>query len=96
MPPLPLKLILAGRDDHDPALQALASALRDGGMEVVYLGKAPAATVLADVALQEDARGIVLVGVERVDIPDVPVASIDPDSEDGGAEALRQLLENLS
>ncbi|GAB6053833.1 hypothetical protein JCM17960_26530 [Magnetospira thiophila] len=96
MSPLPLKLLLAGRNDHDPALRVLASALRDGGLEVVYLGRMPPADQLADVALQEDARGIVLVGVTLDESLPLPVALVDPDSPDGGTEALRRLLETLA
>jgi methylmalonyl-CoA mutase C-terminal domain/subunit len=52
----PLRVLLAkmGLDCHDTAIVALAQALRDAGMEVLYLGLHNSAAKVASAAEQED------------------------------------------
>jgi methylmalonyl-CoA mutase C-terminal domain/subunit len=52
----PIRVLLAkmGLDCHDTAIVALAQALRDAGMEVLYLGLHNSATKVASAAEQED------------------------------------------
>lgn len=51
-----IRVLLAkmGLDCHDTAVVALAQALRDAGMEVLYLGLHNSATKVAAAAEQED------------------------------------------
>lgn len=52
----PIRVLLAkmGLDCHDTAVVALAQALRDAGMEVIYLGLHNSARKVAAAAEQED------------------------------------------
>ena len=53
----PIKVIVAkvGLDGHDRGIKVLAKALRDAGMEVVYLGMRLSSEAVASAALDEDA-----------------------------------------
>lgn len=54
--PLPPRILLAklGLDGHDRGVKVIARALRDAGMEVVYLGMRVTADQVATAAVQED------------------------------------------
>jgi methylmalonyl-CoA mutase, C-terminal domain len=54
----PVKVIIAkaGLDGHERGAHAVASALRDAGMDVVYLGMFQPPERIAEAALQEDAE----------------------------------------
>ena len=56
LPPQPPRIILAklGLDGHDRGVKVIARALRDAGMEVVYLGMRVTAEQVAAAAAQED------------------------------------------
>ena len=56
----PIKVMLAklGLDGHDRGVKVIARALRDSGMEVVYLGMRVAPNELARAAAQEDVNVI--------------------------------------
>lgn len=51
-----IKVILTkiGLDGHDRGIKVVASALRDAGMEVVYLGKFQTPESIVQAAIQED------------------------------------------
>ena len=49
-----------GLDGHDRGAKVLASAFRDAGMEVIYLGLRQTADMIVEAALQEDADVIAL------------------------------------
>ena len=49
-----------GLDGHDRGIKVLASAYRDSGMEVIYLGLRQTPEMIAIAALQEDADVIAL------------------------------------
>ena len=53
----PPKVLLAkmGLDGHDRGVKVIARAMRDAGMEVVYMGMRVTAEQVAQTALQEDA-----------------------------------------
>ena len=53
---LPPKVLLAkmGLDGHDRGVKVIARAMRDAGMEVVYMGMRVTADQIAQTALQED------------------------------------------
>ena len=53
----PPKVLLAkmGLDGHDRGIKVIARAMRDAGMEVVYMGMRVTADQIAQTALQEDA-----------------------------------------
>lgn len=53
----PPKVILAkmGLDGHDRGVKVIARAMRDAGLEVVYMGMRVTADQIAQTALQEDA-----------------------------------------
>jgi methylmalonyl-CoA mutase C-terminal domain/subunit len=53
-PPIRVLLAKMGLDCHDTAIVALAHALRDAGMEVLYLGLHNSARKVAAAAEQED------------------------------------------
>ena len=55
-PPPPPRILLAklGLDGHDRSVKVIARALRDAGMEVVYLGMRVTADQVATAAVQED------------------------------------------
>jgi methylmalonyl-CoA mutase C-terminal domain/subunit len=44
----------AGLDGHDRGAKVIAAALRDAGMEVIYLGLRQTPEMIAEAALQED------------------------------------------
>lgn len=54
----PVKVVIAkaGLDGHERGAHAVTSALRDAGMEVVYLGMFQPPEHIAETALQEDAE----------------------------------------
>ncbi len=49
-----------GLDGHDRGIKVLASAYRDAGMEVIYLGLRQTPEMIVSAALQEDADVIAL------------------------------------
>ncbi len=49
-----------GLDGHDRGIKVLASAYRDGGMEVIYLGLRQTPEMIVSAALQEDVDVIAL------------------------------------
>ena len=51
-------------DAHDRAAQAVAHALRDAGMEVVYTGRSPTAEDIVATVVQEDADAVGLAGAD--------------------------------
>ena len=57
-----IRIIMAkpGLDGHDRGIKVLASAYRDSGMEVIYLGLRQTPEMIAIAALQEDADVIAL------------------------------------
>lgn len=52
-----IRVIIAksGLDGHDRGAKVIASALRDAGMEVIYLGLRQSPQMIVEAALQEDA-----------------------------------------
>ena len=56
-PHTPPKVLLAkmGLDGHDRGVKVIARAMRDSGLEVVYMGMRVTADQIAQTALQEDA-----------------------------------------
>ena len=57
-----IRIIMAkpGLDGHDRGIKVLASAYRDAGMEVIYLGLRQTPNMIVSAALQEDADVIAL------------------------------------
>ena len=57
-----IRLIMAkpGLDGHDRGIKVLASAYRDAGMEVIYLGLRQTPAMIVSAAMQEDADVIAL------------------------------------
>ena len=57
-----IRIIMAkpGLDGHDRGIKVLASASRDAGMEVIYLGLRQTPDMIVTAALQEDADVIAL------------------------------------
>ena len=57
-----IRIIMAkpGLDGHDRGIKVLASAYRDAGMEVIYLGLRQTPDMIVSAALQEDADVIAL------------------------------------
>ena len=57
-----IRIIMAkpGLDGHDRGIKVLASAYRDAGMEVIYLGLRQTPEMIVSSALQEDADVIAL------------------------------------
>ena len=53
----PVRILLAilGLDQHEAGAFAVATLLRDAGMEVIYLGRFATPEIVVDVALEEDA-----------------------------------------
>jgi len=60
-----------GFDGHDRGLRLVASALRDGGIEVIYTGPWQTVEQVTETALQEDVDvvGISSLGYDHVLIP---------------------------
>ena len=54
-PPPTVLLAKMGLDGHDRGVKVIARAMRDAGMEVVYMGMRVTADQIAQTALQEDA-----------------------------------------
>ena len=57
-----IRIVMAkpGFDGHDRGIKVLASAYRDAGMEVIYLGLRQTPEMIVSAALQEDADVIAL------------------------------------
>ena len=57
-----IRIVMAkpGLDGHDRGIKVLASAYRDAGMEVIYLGLRQTSEMIVGAALQEDADVIAL------------------------------------
>ena len=57
-----IRIVMAkpGLDGHDRGIKVLASAYRDAGMEVIYLGLRQTPEMIVSAALQEDAAVIAL------------------------------------
>jgi len=57
-----IRILMAkpGLDGHDRGIKVLASAYRDGGMEVIYLGLRQTPEMIVSAALQEDVDVIAL------------------------------------
>lgn len=57
-----IRIVMAkpGLDGHDRGIKVLASAYRDAGMEVIYLGLRQTPKMIVSAALQEDADVIAL------------------------------------
>ena len=57
-----IRIVMAkpGLDGHDRGIKVLASAYRDAGMEVIYLGLRQTPELIVSAALQEDADVIAL------------------------------------
>lgn len=63
-----------GLDGHDRGAKVIAGALRDAGMEVIYLGLRQTAEMIVEAALQEDVDVIglsILSGAHMTIFPDV-------------------------
>ncbi|MFQ6614194.1 MAG: cobalamin B12-binding domain-containing protein [Fidelibacterota bacterium] len=58
----PIRIVMAkpGLDGHDRGIKVLASAYRNAGMEVVYLGLRQTPEMIVSAAVQEDADVIAL------------------------------------
>jgi methylmalonyl-CoA mutase C-terminal domain/subunit len=69
------KVILAkiGLDGHDRGVRVLARALRDAGMEVVYLGPWASIEEVVQAAVQEDAQvvGVSSLAYDHLIVPDL-------------------------
>lgn len=64
----------AGLDGHDRGAKVIASALRDAGMEVIYLGLRQTAKMIVSAAVQEDVNAIgisILSGAHMTIFPDI-------------------------
>ena len=71
-----IRIVMAkpGLDGHDRGIKVLASAYRDAGMEVIYLGLRQTPEMIVSAALQEDADVIalsVLSGAHKTVFPKV-------------------------
>jgi methylmalonyl-CoA mutase C-terminal domain/subunit len=72
----PLRILIAkpGLDGHDRGAKVVARALRDAGMEVIYLGLRQSPEAIVDAAIEEDADVIgisLLSGAHMTLIPQV-------------------------
>jgi methylmalonyl-CoA mutase C-terminal domain/subunit len=77
-----IKVLLAklGLDGHDRGIKVIARALRDSGMEVIYLGMRVTPDQVAQAALQEDAQVVgisILSGAHMRLIPRLALALED-------------------
>jgi len=63
-----IRIVMAkpGLDGHDRGIKVLASAYRDAGMEVIYLGLRQTPEMIVSAALQEDADVIALSSLNNV------------------------------
>jgi methylmalonyl-CoA mutase C-terminal domain/subunit len=75
-PPVRVLLAKIGLDGHDRGVRVVARALRDAGMEVIYLGPWASVEDVAAVALQEDADvvGISSLAYDHLLVPDLMAA----------------------
>ena len=57
-----IRIVMAkpGLDGHDRGIKVLASAYRDSGMEVIYLGLRQTPEMIVSAAMQEDADVVAL------------------------------------
>jgi methylmalonyl-CoA mutase C-terminal domain/subunit len=103
----PIKVLLAklGLDGHDRGIKVIARAMRDSGMEVVYMGMRVTPEQVASVAMQEDVdvAGIsILSGAHMRLIPKLTKALEEQGQQDimllvGGTisdQEVQQLLES--
>jgi len=58
----PIRVVVAkpGLDGHDRGVRVVANALKDAGMEVIYLGLQQTPQMIVDAAIQEDADVVAL------------------------------------
>lgn len=73
---IPIRVIVAkpGLDGHDRGAKIIARALRDAGMEVIYLGLRQTPEMIVNAALQEDVQVIglsILSGAHKAIVPRV-------------------------
>ena len=64
----------AGLDGHDRGAKVIAAALRDAGMEVIYLGLRQTAQMIVSAAIQEDVDAIgisILSGAHMTIFPNI-------------------------
>lgn len=64
----------AGLDGHDRGAKVIAAALRDAGMEVIYLGLRQTPKMIVNAAIQEDVDAIgisILSGAHMTIFPDI-------------------------
>jgi methylmalonyl-CoA mutase C-terminal domain/subunit len=56
----PIRVVVAkpGLDGHDRGVKIVARALRDAGMEVIYMGLRQTPEMIAEAAIQEDADAV--------------------------------------
>ena len=76
MPEKKIRVLIAkpGLDGHDRGAKAIARALRDDGMEVIYTGLRQTPQMIAEAALQEDVDVVglsILSGAHNVLVPQV-------------------------
>src|ERR1700710_3126201 len=76
MPDPKIRVIVAkpGLDGHDRGAKIIARALRDAGMEVIYLGLRQTPEMIVSAALQEDVQVIglsILSGAHNAIVPQV-------------------------
>jgi methylmalonyl-CoA mutase C-terminal domain/subunit len=75
---VPVRALLAkiGLDGHDRGVRVVARALRDAGMEVIYVGPWASVQHVAAVAVQEDADvvGISSLAYDHLLVPDLMAA----------------------
>ncbi|MCX7682490.1 MAG: cobalamin B12-binding domain-containing protein [Anaerolineae bacterium] len=72
----PLRILIAkpGLDGHDRGAKVVSRALRDAGMEVIYLGLRQTPEMIVEAALQEDVDGVglsILSGAHMTLVPRV-------------------------
>jgi methylmalonyl-CoA mutase C-terminal domain/subunit len=75
-PPVRVLLAKIGLDGHDRGVRVVARALRDAGMEVIYIGPWAAVEDVAAVAVQEDADvvGVSSLAYDHLLVPDLMAA----------------------
>lgn len=92
----------AGLDGHDRGAKVIAAALRDAGMEVIYLGLRQSPKMIVSAAIQEDVDAIgisILSGAHMTVLPNVLDEMKKNDVEDvllfGGGIIPKEDLEKL-